>query len=369
MGRGGDRSDVGWYVGFAVARVAPSYSAHEGGLGAASDAAARGRRRLRAKTVGVVSVRVGDGVRLLSDVWCFAGVRIRPVDPDLASNRAVGSVEANVRRRARHTGRMDGNAGPLGPQSVAWELHASPAMLTAGLRALLLQLWHPSIASAVSAHSEVARDPWRRYRSTVAFMTSVTYGDDDEANDAVRRVRGVHARVRGVDVRGASYAASDPELLAYVHATLVDSALQAADVYGPRLSCADRDRYVVEMARVAELLGLDNPPRDAASANAVVNRNDAPGVSRPGRDLAWLLALPPLPLWMRAPYGVLFASAVDLLPRECAVDLGLLPVWGPVRPAVRASTAAMLQTASLAVGWRPTRRAWRAVARRSFASV
>src|ERR1700686_1370773 len=119
---------------------------------------------------------------------------------------------------------MHGDTGPLGPESVAWELHASPAMLTAGLRALLLQLWHPSIASAVTAHSEVARDPWSRYRATVAFITSVTYGDD-EANAAVRRVRGVHAKVRGVDVRGASYAATDPELLAYVHATLVDSAL------------------------------------------------------------------------------------------------------------------------------------------------
>ena len=46
------------------------------------------------------------------------------------------------------------------------------AMLTAGLRALLLQLWHPSIASAVAAHSEVARDPWRRYQSTVGFITA-----------------------------------------------------------------------------------------------------------------------------------------------------------------------------------------------------
>jgi uncharacterized protein (DUF2236 family) len=263
---------------------------------------------------------------------------------------------------------MQENRAPLGPQSVAWELHASPAMLTAGLRALLLQLWHPAIASAVAAHSEVARDPWRRYRSTVAFINSVTYGDHEEAGAAVRRVRGVHATVRGVDVRGVSYAASDPELLAYVHASLVDSALRAADVYGPRLSCTDRDRYVAEMARVAELLGLDDPPCDAAAADAVINANDAPGVSRPGRDLAWLLALPPLPLWMRAPYGMLFASAVDLLPRDCAVDLGLLPVWGPARPAVRASTTAMLHTASLTVGWRPTRRAWRAVARRSFAS-
>jgi uncharacterized protein (DUF2236 family) len=241
-------------------------------------------------------------------------------------------------------------------------------MLTAGLRALLLQLWHPTIASAVAAHSEVARDPWRRYQATVAFVTSVTYGDADEADAAIRRVRGVHGTVRGVDVGGAPYTANDPALLAYVHATLVDSALCAADVYGPRLSAADRDRYVYEMARVAELLGLENPPRDAAEAGAVIMTNDAPAESRPGRDLAWLLALPPLPLWMRAPYGVLFASAVDLLPRECAVDLGLLPVWSPARPAVRASTIALLTSATYAVGWRPARRALRSVARRIFAA-
>ncbi len=261
---------------------------------------------------------------------------------------------------------MDGDSGPLGPESVAWELHASPAMLTAGLRALLLQLWHPSIASAVSAHSEVARDPWRRYQSTVAFVTSVTYGDDAEAAAAINRVRGVHATVRGVDVRGASYSATDPILLAYVHATLVDSAITAADVYGPRLSPSERDRYVAEMARVAALLGLDDPPRTAAQVSAVIMNNDGHGESRPGRDLAWLLALPPLPIWMRGPYAVLFASAVDLLPRACAVDLGLLPVWGAARPAVRASNTALLTTTSLALGWRPARHALRRVARRNF---
>ena len=263
---------------------------------------------------------------------------------------------------------MDGDRGPLGPDSVAWRLHASPAMLTAGLRALLLQLWHPSIASAVAAHSEVARDPWRRYQATVEFITGVTYGEREDADAAIRRVKGVHDSVRGTDIRGVSYAATDPALLAYVHATLVDSALRAADVYGPRLPPDERDRYVAEMARVAVLLGVEDPPRDAKSAHAVIAANTAVCATRPGRDLAWLLALPPLPFWMRAPYGVLFASAVDLLPRACAVDFGLLPVWSPARPAVRASNAAMLQTASLAVGWRPTRRAWQSVARRNFAA-
>jgi hypothetical protein len=93
---------------------------------------------------------------------------------------------------------------------------------------------------------------------------------------------------------------------------------------------------------------------------------DGRAATRSGRDLAWLLALPPMPIWMRPPYGVLFASAVDLLPRQCAVDLGLLPVWGVTRPAVRASMNALMQTTSLAVGWRPARRALRRVAQRNF---
>jgi uncharacterized protein (DUF2236 family) len=263
---------------------------------------------------------------------------------------------------------MNGDEGPLGPQSIAWDLHASPAMLTAGLRALLLQLWHPQVATAVSTHSEVARDPWHRYQSTVAFIGSVTYGTDEEAAAAVRRVRGVHANVRGIDGAGAPYSANDPELLAYVHATLVDSALCAADVYGPCLPGPERDRYVAEMASVARMLGLADPPPDAAAAAAVIMTCEAHAESRPGRDLAWLLAIPPLPFWLRPAYGVLFASAVDLLPRECAVDLGLLPVWSPARPAVRTSTVALLTAATRAVGWRPTRRALRTIARRNFAA-
>jgi len=264
--------------------------------------------------------------------------------------------------------RVEGNHGLLGPESVAWELHASPAMLTAGLRALLLQVWHPSIATAVAMHSAVARDPWHRYQSTVAFVSSVTYGDQEEAEIAISRVRAVHATVRGIDGRGTPYTADDPDLLAYVHATLVDSALAAAGVYGPRLTPRDRDRYVEEMAKVAHRLGVTDPPLDAASAAAVITDTTAVANTRRGRDLAWLLALPPLPFWLRAPYGVLFASAVDLLPRACAVDLGLLPVWSPARPAVRASTNVLLQSATVAASWRPARHALARVARRNFAS-
>jgi len=237
---------------------------------------------------------------------------------------------------------MDSDVGLFGPESVAWRLHSAPAMLTGGLRALLLQVWHPLVADAVASHSEVARNPWRRYQATVAFITDVTYGDAEVARIAINRVRSVHNTVAGVTADGSLYSANDPGLLGYVHATLVDSALRAASVYGPRLSSAEQDRYVSEMACVAEMLGVDDPPRSASAASEVLLADPAPRSTRPGRDLAWLLMLPPLPAWMRPAYGVLFASAVDLLPRRAAVDLALLPVWRPARPAVRAANTALL---------------------------
>jgi uncharacterized protein (DUF2236 family) len=191
----------------------------------------------------------------------------------------------------------------------------------------------------------------------------VTYGDGPEATAAIDRVRAVHERVRGVTTDGTPYSAGDPALLAYVHASLVDSTLRAARVYGPRLSAAERDRYVAEMAHVAEALGVVDPPRDAPTATAALLADRAPRASRAGRDLAWLLMLPPLPVWMRPAYGVLFASAVDLLPRRCAVDLALLPVWRPARPAVRAATTALLATADVLATWPPAQTAFARVTR------
>jgi uncharacterized protein (DUF2236 family) len=246
--------------------------------------------------------------------------------------------------RARQTGRMSvpDRSGLFSRDDVAWRLHASVAMLPAGLRALLLQVWHPSIAAAVAHHSHVAEDPWGRLEATTNFIDTVTYRSRERALAAIARVRSVHDGVTGETSSGVAYAASNPALLGYVHATLVDSALRAAAVYGPRLSDEERDRYANEMANVAELLDVPDPPRDAASVSRAVEEAREVGPTREGRDLAWLLLLPPMPLWLRPAYGLLTAAAVDLLPRRCAVDLGLLPVWPPARPFVRSATGTML---------------------------
>ena len=54
------------------------------------------------------------------------------------------------------------------------------------------------------------------------------------------------------------YAGSDPDLLLWIHAVEVDSFLLAYRTYAGRVTAADADRYVAEMARVAEMVEL--PP-------------------------------------------------------------------------------------------------------------
>ena len=70
-------------------------------------------------------------------------------------------------------------------------------------------------------------------------------------------MRRIHDRVTGVDGEtGSPYAASDPALLLWVHAALVDSNLAAREMFSTPLPADDADRYVEEMVVAAELLGV-----------------------------------------------------------------------------------------------------------------
>jgi uncharacterized protein (DUF2236 family) len=57
-------------------------------------------------------------------------------------------------------------------------------------------------------------------------------------------------------VSGLEYRASDPALLLWVHAALIDSNLAAREVFGIPISADDADRYVEEMVVAAELVGV-----------------------------------------------------------------------------------------------------------------
>ena len=85
-----------------------------------------------------------------------------------------------------------------------------------------MQVAHPLVARGVAEHSADRRYRAGRLLRTLRPMFAIVFGTADEVRSAVRRVNTVH---RGV--AGTGYSARDPELLLWVHATLVvDTALE-----------------------------------------------------------------------------------------------------------------------------------------------
>ena len=149
-------------------------------------------------------------------------------------------------------------------------------------------------------------------------------------------------RDRPLRVAGAAerYSASDPHLLTWVHIAEADSFLRAHSSFGARpLDPAERDGYVADMARIGVELGVPDPPgTEAELAERIRAYRPELAATAEAREAArFLLLRPPLPVIARAPYGVLAAAAVSLLPGWARRPLYLprLPVTETVlvRPA------------------------------------
>jgi uncharacterized protein (DUF2236 family) len=197
------------------------------------------------------------------------------------------------------------------------QVHSDSAMFIGAIRALLLQSLHPLAMAAVAEHSDYRGDPWGRLQRTSHFVGVTTFGRADDAQQAIARVRAVHQRVTGTAPDGRPYAASDPHLLTWVHIAEADSFLRAHVCFGTQpLDQAGRDGYVADMARIGAELGVPDPPRTEAELASRIRayRPELAATAEAREAARFLLLHPPLPVIARAPYGVLAAAAVSLLP-------------------------------------------------------
>ncbi len=226
----------------------------------------------------------------------------------------VAGPEGPARRE-----RIMGTPGPrwFGEGSPIRQVHGDAAMFIGGLRALLLQSLHPLAMAGVAGHSGYRGDPWGRLQRTSTFLATTTFGTAEDAQAAVDHVRAIHERVRGTAPDGRPYAASDPHLLQWVHVAEIDSFLRAHQRFGVRaLEPAEADGYVADTARIARALGVPNPPVTVAELDATLAsyRDELEGTSEARAAARYLVFTPPLPALARAPYGLLSANAVALLP-------------------------------------------------------
>jgi len=230
--------------------------------------------------------------------------------------------------------RIHGTAGPrwFAEDRPIRRVHADASMFVGGLRALLLQSLHPLAMAGVAQHSDYRGDPWGRLQRTSTFLAVTTFGTATDAQRAVDKVRGIHRRVHGQASDGREYRADDPHLLEWVHIAEIDSFLRAYQLYGAApLDQQGRDNYVADTARVAAALGVPDPPRTEAELQArIAGYRDELHSTEAAREAArFLLVTPPLPLLARAPYGILAATSVSMLPPWARLPLRL-PYLPPV---------------------------------------
>ena len=168
-----------------------------------------------------------------------------------------GLVERSAAAYAASVPEHPADDGFFGPGSVTWRLSADLSGPVSGLRSLMIQALHPLAMAGVDQHSDWRSDPVGRLAATSSYLTTVSVGDKATAERVSARVRRIHEHVRGVDpVTGQPYAAGDPALLLWVHAAFVDSTIAAVRLFGTPLPDADADRYVAEMVKAAELVGV-----------------------------------------------------------------------------------------------------------------
>lgn len=218
----------------------------------------------------------------------------------------------------------DIDLGLFGPGSVAWRMHREPALVVGGLRALMVQALHPLAMAAVAEHSDYRSDVWGRYARTRNYVVTTIFGTTRQAEALGRRVREIHRPMRGVDpVTRLPYAADDPELLLWIHATLVESFLVAYRRFVGPLDPADGDRYVAEMVRQAELVGLrpERVPATERGIQAFIDRcRPMLMVTRHALEAVDTVLNPPLSRWQRPIWWAAGQAAISLMP-DHAIEL------------------------------------------------
>ena len=166
-------------------------------------------------------------------------------------------------------------------------------LLLGGGRAVLMQLAHPSVAAGVADHSGFEADPLARLRRTLDATYTVVFGSQEQAARVGAALHGIHERVVGP-----GYRANDPELLLWVHATLIDTALRVHARFLRPLGPDEAERYYQESTRIGEIFGVPvaSQPQTLADFRAYVRSTvGSLEVTDTARRLARSVLHPPLP--------------------------------------------------------------------------
>lgn len=223
--------------------------------------------------------------------------------------------------------------------SMLRRVHRERVIALSGPRALLMQAAHPLAVAGLVAHSSALDEPYERLARTAQVMHAIGFGTRAEGNEAARRVRAMHRKLRGRLRQpvgrfpaGTEYRADDPELLMWVLFTLVDSGLVVYRTYVGELSRDDEAAYWKDYRTVGRLFGLraDEMPRTLADLDdyrRTMLDGDTLVVSEWARERARAIVLdPPVSLAARPLLETANFVTIALLPDRIREQYGFSPV-------------------------------------------
>jgi uncharacterized protein (DUF2236 family) len=223
---------------------------------------------------------------------------------------------------------------------VSRRINAERLVMFGWSRAILLQLAHPLVAAGVAEHSSFRGggvSAILRLHHTIRVMLALVFGDESASRAALDGIRAIHRRVNGrlpaaagMFPAGTSYTAEDPDLVLWVHATLLESIPMVYELLVQPLTSDERDAYCAEGVAVAVELGARSHqvPRTWAENAAYLesmSRSGRIAVGAQARELAALVVSPPFRRLAAPAAWTNRLITVGLLPEEIRRQFGF--VW------------------------------------------
>ncbi|MEU3887989.1 oxygenase MpaB family protein [Streptomyces sp. NPDC029041] len=143
----------------------------------------------------------------------------------------------------------------FGPGSQFHEFFNDPRWALAMVRATVLEAAHPQIGGALFDNSTFVAHPWRRLRNTLLSMQRMFGADDQVRQREAARLNRLHARLNGADQQGRPYDALDPEVRAWVVATIFESAVTMCRLSGQPLDQQAMERLYAEFQAFLAAMG------------------------------------------------------------------------------------------------------------------
>lgn len=196
-------------------------------------------------------------------------------------------------------------------------------LLFGGAGALVLQVSHPAVATAVYHHSNFQNDALGRLFRTLQAIYGIAFGSSTERKRIAENVFAKHQKVQGT-----GYSSFDPETQCWVLATLTHTAISLFERWISPLSLTEKDQYLLGMNHFGSYFGqggnlLAKNWEDFQAYWINMIEGETLASDSICHQIARAVLFPKTPFWLRAAWPITVALAAEVVPQSLWQRLNL----------------------------------------------